>query len=309
MAAKAKPSTDLHVSLTPAAEASQGVSLVSQAQGLVIRTREDHEAAREFQKGAKELKKKIIAHYKAIKDPLNGAITNVREMEKRDIAPIDRAIEIAEQIDTAFVREQKRIEAEEAERLRVEAERKETERRQKEADKAEAAALKLEAASDDLSEREKDVVSLLVAFVLRNGNGIMPTMSQWADAVERNGYKNVAASVNRLMQSKKITDAIAAQLKAVVIRREAEARQAAPITVEVVTKPSEVVDGGIRTYYGCGEVDIYKLAEAVLRGTVSVESIQPNMTYLNTQARALKELFPQSHPGCRLTKRDGTTTR
>lgn len=300
------------VALTQAAEASQGAALVQQAQGIVIRDKASHEACRAFLKGAKALKKTIADHYAAIKAPLNAARQTVLDMEKKDLFPVEQAIATAERIDTTYVREQQRIEVEARETARLEAEAAERHRRDKEAADAEAAALKLEASSNVLSEREQTVARFVV-YRMKDGVSLP---SDWLAACKEAGYKDPAAAAKKLLLSPKLIAAVDAHVKAERIRRESEAKQAAPVVVDVVAPVSEVVDGGMRTYYGC---DVIHDTAALLRALADAYEKDPALvadvdrylrpallTLMSSQARRLRDMFGKVWPSAGLSKRDGT---
>lgn len=296
----------LTVSLDAAPDAvAKGMSLMQTAQALVITDKASHATARQFVKDAKAFRRTIADHYAAIKKPLNEARNTVLDMEKAHLAPVDEAITIAERADVAFVREQQRIETAESDRRRREAEAEEQARRDEAAAQAEAEALALEAESQALSQRERDFVALVLASD-RNRPVMLVRAAKMA------GYKDAEGMASRLMKSDKINGAIAAADQAAAIRRQAEAVKSAPVVVDVAPVASEiatVAGTSIRTYYGCdAQVDLKKLAAAVLAGTVPLEAIQPNMIYLNAQARMLKATFPSVYPGCALAQKDGITS-
>lgn len=294
----------LHVSLTPSPEQGQAVSLLQRAQGLSIIDKVTHIAGLEFLKGAKELKRKIVAHYAEIKRPLNDAKNTVLDMERRDIAPIEEAITLAERCVLTFTREQERIEREEADRRRRAAEQLEQQRRDKEAADAEAAALKLEASSNVLSERENEVVRYLTGILMLRAL----TPDDWVTAAKRAKYQHPKEQATKLFGSAKIGAAMMGIAQAARIREQAEAAKCAPITVvteKVETEIGRVAGTAVKTYYGCGDVDLLKLAQGVIEGVIPQEAIMPNMVFLNAQARSLRESFPSAFHGCSLRKSEG----
>lgn len=306
--AKSKTASDEQlISLKPSPKAALAVSLLQQAQGITITDRVSHEACRVFLKGAKELKREIVAHYDAIKKPLNAARNTVLDMEKTHLAPVEQAIAVAERVDTAYVREQQRREQEEADRRRREEEAKEQARRDAEAADAEAAALKLEASSNVLSEREQKFVALFTASPIR-------TIDAAIRCAQKAGYKDPPTQVARfLVLGSKIHTAIANADAAKAIRQESEAKQAAPIAVTVAPVESQigkVAGTALKTYYSCADVDLRALvlavAENIQHGDGSmVLALQPDMVYLNAQARNLKEMFSRVWPMATLGKKDG----
>lgn len=308
-----KTDDQLHVTLTQAAEAQQGAGLVLLANGITITDRASHERCREFLKGAKALKKKIEEHYAAIKSPLNAARATVLEMEKRDLSPVLDAIAIADGIDTRYVREQKRIEQEAADEQRRQAEAQERLRREQAAAEAEAEASRIEASSNVLSEREQVVVRFIGAAVV--------TPEILLKACKFAGYLDPKASAEKLFRAGKIGAAVEQARKADAIRREAAAKQAEPINVSVPAVASQVIDGGVRTYYGCEGIsnvpallrklatDLDNPANFTLQADAA-KLLEPALLMLmSKQARDLKELFPRVWPMAQLSKRDGTVGR
>lgn len=304
------PDTALHIALTEAPDAAQGVSLVAKAQGIIIRDKASHEACREFLKGAKALKRSIEDHYAAIKKPLNEARNTVLDMEKRHLAPVLQAIATAEKFDTEYVREQRRIEEETARLERERLEREEQARREKEAAAAEAEALKLEASSNVLSEREQKFVHFYVTG--EKGPSCVLTAAMKA------GYKDWQNQGLRLMKSEKINTAIENAIKAQRIRDEAAQKASAPLIVDVPKVESQIgTVSGTRTvtYYSCESFDtklaLRHLAERYEHGDPMLKAeieryIGPALqTLLNAQARQLKTMFAQVWPGAKLGQRDG----
>lgn len=287
---------NLTVTLTPAPEAAQGQHLLTQAHQLVVFDKATHEVVRQFTKDVKALKRTIEAHYDRIKRPLTDAKNAVLKMEKEHLAPLDEAIRVAESLDIAWVNaERERAEAEAA-RQREENERIAREQRAAELAKAEAEAEALEATAAGLSEREQIFVE---RFVATNDS---------TKAARRAGYKNPGSWAAQLLERAKIVNAIEAHRAALVLRLQAEAVERQPLDVapvNVETAVASVAGTSLRTYYSCGDVDVLALCQAVVAGKVSVLALQANTVFLNKQAQALKELFPQAFPGCQLAKKQG----
>lgn len=287
---------NLTVSLTPSPEAAQGQDLLYQATKLVVVDKASHEACRQFTKDVKALKRTVEAHYDRIKRPLTDAKNTVLKMEKEHLAPLDQAIRVAERLDIDWVNAERERAELEAARQREENERIAREQRAADLAKAEAEAEALEATAADLSEREQIFVE---QFVATNDS---------LKAARRSGYKNPESAAARLLGSKKIVAAIEAHRAALVLRLQAEAVERQPLDVAPVvveTAVASVAGTSLRTYYSCGEVDLLKLAQAVVAGKVSVLALSPNTVFLNKQASALKDLFPQAFPGCQLAKKQG----
>lgn len=306
----AKSKAALSVSLEPYDGKDDGLSILAQAMSIEIVDKSSHEIVLADIKRWKEENREIEAFYSNSKkdglvDKLYSAYTAARDMRDNHLRPRKDAIAAAEKQCGAWVAERKRIELEEADRIRREAEAREQARRDEEARKAEEAALALEASSNVLSEREQR----FVAFVVAQGSALAP--GSIGTAAMRAGYKDFRNQGLRLMKSAKIQDAIANAQKAAAIRRESEAKQSAPILVEAPQVESQIgkVSGiSTRTYYGCAELDgrqLIELARRVVEGSLPAQAIQPNMPFLGEQARSLKENFERVYPMCKLTKRDG----
>lgn len=298
------------VTMEPSPKAGEAITLLHQAQGLTISDRTTHEAALTFIKGAKSLEKEIEQHYATIKKPLNEARNTVLDLEKQHLAPVRQAIDVANRGITAYVREQERIEREAAETQRRLDEDQQRKEREREAMRAEVEALKLEASSDDLSARERVMVDAIVSLLESPAHYASP--KDWEKTCRVAGYKDPVAAATKLIRSDKLGAAIAAQVQANAIRRESEAKRSAPIIADVQPVESQIgsVSGtSLRTYYGCGSVDLTALilaaAENIKTGDGSVAlALEPNRTYLSSQARDLKGMFERVHPYARLVKQD-----
>lgn len=298
---------NISVAIKEAPGAAKGSALVLQANTLVIRDRASHEAAREFLKGAKLLKREIEAHYAAIKKPLNEARAVVLDLEKKHLAPVDQAIAIAERIDTAYVQEQRRIEEAELRRREEEERAKEQARRAVEAAEAERVALELEGASEELSARE---LSFCRCYL--NSDKSVKALISCAKSA---GYRDPETMAARLVKSAKIQKAIAGMQAAARVREQAEAAQQAPIHVDVAPVESQigkVAGTSVRTYYSCGKVNLVQLCRDALKAYDAGDpskmlALQADTVFLNDQARQLKELFPAVWPACELAKREGVT--
>lgn len=306
--AKTKTSA-LTVSLEPYTGKDDGLSILAAVQAMAVTSKESCELLLADIKRWKQENREIEDFYDSPKDGmvklLYTAYVKARDMRDAHLRPRKLAIEAGEKLTSAWNREAKRLEQEEADRRRREAEEQERQRRAEEAAKAEEAALALEASSNVLSEREQRFVE---AFSRENFN---PT--QLLMLVKRLGYANPEQQAKRLLTSEKIQQAITNAQKAAAIRREAEAKQAAPIMVETQPVESQVAKvAGVsqREYYSCGEVDLRALVLAVAEdiqhgdGT-KIQALQANMVFLNAEARSLKSMFSRVWSMCQLVKREG----
>lgn len=298
-------SKPLTVSLEPTPKAAEAITLLTTAQCLAVVDKSSHELALQHLKGAKTLKREIVAHYEAIKKPINVARNTVLDLERQHLAPVEQAIDVLDRVTSSYVRQQERLEREAADRLRREAEAKEQVRRDEEARQAEEHALTLEAASDALSEREQKFVRAVIV----NGFKIGDPAHLFRLAVQ-SGFK--AKDAVRLMDSKKINDAIANAQQAAAIRREAEAKQASPIIVDVPVVESQigkVAGTSMRRYYAVESVDLRQLvldvAENIQHGDgAMLLALQPNLVYLGEQVRSLKEMASRVWPQVRVKVSD-----
>ncbi len=281
--AKTAVTPHVTIDLTPSGQASTALTAKQTALGIVITDKASHERCRETLKGWKALKRTIEDHFAAIKRPINDAKNAILEMERKELAPITEAISIAERTDVAYTTEQKRLE-----QARADAQRREDEA--KAAAKREADLAALEASSDDLSDRERVFCDGIV-------DGLAPE-----ESALRADFKMFTSAAKRLLAMPKIQQAIAAL-------REAKELAAKPVIVESTSRPesqiASVSGTALKTYYGCGDIDIATLKAAWVAGTVPADTFTPNLVALNAAARSLKELFPQAYPGASLSKKQG----
>ena len=304
--ATASKTPSLSVSLEPFTGIDDGLSTLAAAKVFEVTSKESCEVLLVDTKRWKKENREIEAYYDNQKDGivylLRTAYERAREMRDAHLRPRKLAIAEGEKRIVEWNRAAEQREREESDRVRREAEAAEQARREKEAAEAEAAALELEASAHNLSDRERRVVEML---------GPLPTPADWLKACRLAGYKDFKVAAARLFDSAKIQQAIENHRKALEIRLQSEAAKAAPIMVEtpaVETQVATVAGTSVRTYFACDpQVDLRKLAAAVLAGTVPLDAIQPNMVHLNAQARSLKTMFDAAYPGCRATRREGIT--
>lgn len=127
----------------------------------------------------------------------------------------------------------------------------------------------------------------------------------WADAEEakrREEQRKAEEAVRKQAEDEQI--ARAAALEKDGNKADAEAEIAAPVVVPQVVVPSAVPQGFGRMttkYYSATVTDIKLLAKAVIDGKVPVQAIQGNDTFLNGQARMLKETM--NWPGVKVIVR------
>jgi hypothetical protein len=128
---------------------------------------------------------------------------------------------------------------------------------------------------------------------------------KWADAEEAK-RREEERKAQEIAQKQADDEALAraADLEKNGEKEEAEAIISAPVPVAQVVVPSSVPKGygGMTTkYYSAVVTDIKALAKAVLEGKVPAMAIQGNETFLNAQARQLKETM--AYPGVKVNVR------
>ena len=310
--AKAKPAVvepqrqQVPIDVTPPSEAREGLALVATARSLLVSDKETHRVALEFIRGAKLLKRKIEEHWSAITRTVDEQKRTLLTLKRRDLEPVEQALQIAEAMALDYQNAEERRVREEQDRRRKAAEEQAKKDREAELARAEAEALKAEATSDVLSARESAFVDMIVAHV---GGTLTPErIGFYAGRV---GYKGDAERVGqRLMATEKILDAIQARRTAAAIREQAEARRRQPL--DVVTGPAVVREtakvAGVRanlTYWSAEVVDRDVLIDAVIAGKVDRAVLSIDQSYLNRAAQQLHEAFDTAYPGCRHVKKQG----
>lgn len=287
----------LVVDITPSVEAGQALDLRKQAGELIVVDKASHTRALEFLKGAKQLKRTIESHWQNITRNVDALKTNLLTLKRQDLAPVEEAIAVAEKLSLAYESaENARIQAE-TERNRIAAEEKAAKERAAELERMEREALKAEAGSPDLSSRETVFVHHFV---------------QWGDATKSAaaaGFKDAEKRGTLLLTMPKIQRAILARQKAVAIREQATAKREEPLDVETKAVESQLGKAaGVSTRwnYSCNpDVDLTKLAPAVVAGDIDYDAIEQDLVFLNREAVRLKDSFEKVYPGCKLVKKPG----
>jgi hypothetical protein len=283
------------IDVTPPAEAREGVALVTTARHLVVTDKETHRVALEFIRGAKQLKRKIEEHWSRITRTVDEQKRTLLTLKREDLEPVETALSIAERVAVDYQNAEDRRVREEEDRRRVEAEAQAQRDREAELQRAEAAALKLEE-SDELSNREQ-------VFVQAKVDGLDDFK-----AASRAGYAQPRSAAERLMKTAKILTAISNAQSALAIRQQAEAKRRQPL--DIISRPVErqtAKVSGVRanlTYWSCSPaIDVDKLIDGVIAGTVDRRALMPNQVFLNQQAEQLHEAFNAAYPGCSFVKR------
>lgn len=291
-----RTTTQVEFSIGPSPDANQGLTIQQQAGGLIVRSKADHQGALEFIRSAKQLKRKIEDHWSAITRNVDELKRNLLDLKRKDVEPVETAIEVATRVALVYSNEEERRVREEQDRLRREAEARAQQTRERELAEQEALALKLEAESPALSAREAIFVDAILAGLTSDR------------AAVRAGYKDQAASSLRLMNTQKILDAIEAKKAAIAIREQAEAQRRQPLDVVTETVQKQVAKvAGTRntTSWSAAVDDLDRLIDAVVAGRAPRAALKADTVYLNGQAEQLHEAFDTAFPGCRSIKKQG----
>ena len=95
----------------------QALTLKDQATAMIVKDVTSYAAAGELGKGIKELRAKIVAYFKDLKESAHQAHKKICDRESSELKPVDEAINILRDTMNAFNAEQKRLEAIEQARL------------------------------------------------------------------------------------------------------------------------------------------------------------------------------------------------
>lgn len=290
--------TALTIDLSPSPEASKGGALIIAARALVVADKSTHGQAKLFIRDLKGSIRNIEDFHKRTKRAIDDLKRTALQHERDDVAPFQEAITIIEPRVIAYENAEALRVREEQDRLRRAAEEEARQRREQELAEQEAEALRLESTSPILSDRERSFVERIVL--------------SWhpVEAARECGYKDAKATAERLMNSRKIIDAIAAKTSAHAIRQQATAQHAQPLNVRPVaaveSQTSKVAGTSTRTYYSAEILDADKLIDMVLAGKVSRSVLLINQSWLNQQATDLKDAFESVYgPAARLVKKQG----
>jgi prophage DNA circulation protein len=262
------------------------------------KTSDDDLFIQEQIKDANTIRKQILEHWK---------ITSlVSQFHKRLTGRRDKGADAAEEIATIGNRLHNGWTVEQKEKVRRQEESERLQReldaqaaRDRELQAMELKALAAEEGSPDLSERESRFVDLVF------GDLNSPTT-----AARHVGFKDPALQAERLMKSPKIQAAIEARRTAQAIRKQREARAAAPLVVEAITpmKPDiqRAAGASERTTYSLEVVDEAAFIEAAFSGRYGIPhdlfTVKPAKG--NEYARSMRELVNR-WPGCRLVTKTG----
>jgi hypothetical protein len=216
----------------------------------------------------------------------------------------DEAAEITQALHNTYAREEQRKAREEEQKRRDAEEARQRQERDAELARAEAEAVRAEASSPMLSEREERFCESIMRY------GLGPT-----DAARGVGYANPEVQGERLMGSAKIQKALDAKKTAAVLREQAAAKAAAPLSVvveRVVPNITKLAGSREVKRWKCTVTDADAFLAAVLdpktRLTLGIPTdvvtfLQPK---LNEYARSLHEKM-NTWPGIRAEEDTSTS--
>lgn len=214
----------------------------------------------------------------------------------------ERIKETGNRLHNAYMDAETRRAREEEDRLRREAEVRAKAERDAELQQLEEAALKAEAGSPDLSEREREFVSLYTGV---NGRNTLYFERGVACATAA-GYKNPDQAALKLLKTGKLLTAVQNAKDAIALRQQAEARRQAPVEVEEPEVRAEIATKGTTTW-SYEVFDEAAFLKAVLDPRRRLElgipedAVIPNPKALLASARALQEKM-NLWPGVRAKK-------
>jgi len=291
-------SASVQIEMRPAPEASQAIALRREAAGLMVQDKASHQEALEFVRACKQLKRTIEEHWSRITRNVDDLKRNLLTLKRQDLEPVETALAMVERRALDYANEQQRIEQERADRERREREEQARRQREQQAAEAEAAALDAERNSPALSAREAQFVELYLQRpidAVRHANTV--------------GYKDYRAAAERLLASPKIQQAIEARKQAAAIREQAAAAAQQPISVPapraVESQRAKAVGVRTVTTRTAEVIDVDKLIDGVIAGTVDRRALTFDQVFLNQEAKQLQDSFESVYPGCRLIVRQG----
>ncbi len=255
-------------------------------------TKDEDQALKDFARECKDLKSETESYWDKVVKAFHGIHKGLTGGRGRGMDNAQQAYDMANRLHNAYVRkEEERVRREAEERRRAE-EAKAAEQRRQELAALETQRLAAEASMPSLSERES-------VFVSQVANG---TNSEAAARMA--GYADPLAQAGRLMKAEKILTAIKALTDAAALRRQAEAKAATPIHVDVIEERPEVDTKGDTGRWTGECFDPAALILAFKSGTpagIPYDLFEVNQAKLNQYATALHERL-DLWPGCRAKK-------
>lgn len=310
MAVPAKPAATLvSVKLTHSPLYAKAIAFRDTAAQLVIGSKESHEGALRQVKDGKTIRKGSLDYYRPIKQQIDTIKRAVLDLEKDELGIVDAGLDPLERRVVEWVRaENARIEAAEA-KIRAEATAAAEAKRAEDIKAQEDAAERLEAESPKLSAGELWFVTKVVEQEIDLASTATVDVTAMGVIVKAAGYADPRKTLDRFLKSPKILEAIANAREIKATLAQAAALREEPIAVVVDKVESQVakVSGTRMTKnYSCGGVfDLAKLRAAYKAGELADEAFEPNLVFLNREAKSLTTKFEQTYPGARLKVEEG----
>lgn len=264
-------------------ETAQGLEkkaqgLEAESLALVMPTSaEEDEGLQRFVQRARGVSKEIASHW-IVTGVFHAMHKRTVALRERGAKKADAAGERAQRLHNGYADRERQKAAEENARRQREEEERAARQRDEEAAKAEAEAVAKEEALEDLSDRERQFVQLF-AFGQNTGER----------AAKAAGFKDPRASASRLLGKAKILTAIKAAQDAAALRKQAEARKAAPLAVREVeqVQPALGGAGSDRTTWKGVVVDEAAFVQAVVDGKLGIplRCLTVNQAVLTEYAR------------------------
>lgn len=314
---KTKDAPTQQLTLTKAPDASKAVGFRADAERLIVKDKATHKAALEMIGIGKGLSRVIEEHHRRFTRLVDTLKKDALALMRNDLDPVDNGVQVLTRKALDYEdREKERV------RIETEAQRKRDEaaaqlQRDNDLREAEERESQLEAASQDVSPKELWFIEKAFeqgievearAAGLRQDDA---TTKALLAICKQAGYANPVNALLRLEKSPKIHAALRAKLEVKILREQTNALRQQPVEVitrAVETNTSKVAGVTRRENYSCVVEDPTALRQAFLEGKMlDPFALMPDATYLNAQARAIKDkaAFEAAYPGVTFVKTSG----
>jgi hypothetical protein len=121
-------------------------------------------------------------------------------------------------------------------------------------------------------------------------NQIMVTFTEEQEARRREEERRLQEEARKRAEEEALRQAIEAEQAGE--KEEAEQILAEPVYVPPIRVASEIPkskESHIRETWSCEVIDLKTLVTAIVANSAPIEAVEPNMTFLNSQARAYKQ--------------------
>ena len=275
---------------------AEALTLIDQANALVVSTKEEAENALAFVRHRKSILSAFVEWFAPIKKASWDAHKKNTEKEKSIVDPNEKAISIVNAKILAFDEEQKRLARLEAERIRKEEEEKERKRREKE--------------EEDRKERQRiedEARAKEEARIKAEREVLEAEKKAQADALAKAGMEAEAERIRKAAAAQAELDALMAENRRIKeendrLEEERRAKEAleAPIYIPEPVVIEEKIEGLVIPKAWKAEViDIRALCRGIADGKTPPDVISINQAKLNALAKTWKERTGDHHPGVR----------